>query len=145
MELELTFPKKSWLSLAAFAAFLILLFLLMIAGKTVTPVPERVLSWQEWRVLKGQRQYAREYHLLRQSAENLAELLKREPDPVRAQLLADSIQSMSGLPALDYQRERLNEAAQAVRNWAVGAVDAKDARSTVEKALESLPIQEIGE
>jgi hypothetical protein len=143
MELELTFPRKSWISLMVIPTILALAIALGLVGKWITPSTEQVLSWEEWQILKSQRQYHREYQQLQKSAEGLSLLLDHEPDPVRAQLLSDSIQKMTGLSSLDYQRQLLNEAAQAVRNWAVGAIDKGTANLSVEKALEALPSQEI--
>src|SRR5512135_1254526 len=71
---------------------------------------------------------------LQAAAESLSRLLNDLPDPVRAQITASSIQRLTsqGQPALQYQRESLAVAAQAVSDWAVGAGD----RETALKALD---------
>jgi hypothetical protein len=77
---------------------------------------------------------------LQTAADTLAALLNAQPDPVRTQLAAESIQRLTseGQPALSYQREKLALAAQAVSDWAVGAVDRETARQALEEVIQAL-------
>ena len=77
------------------------------------------------------------------AAETIAELLNAQPDPVRTQIISESIQVLtnSGQPALEYQREKLALAAQAVSDWAVGAMARETARQVLDAAIQTLSPQ----
>jgi hypothetical protein len=84
--------------------------------------------------------YLDELGELQAAADTLAALLNAQPDPVRAQLASESIQRLAneGQPALEYQREKLALAAQAISDWAVGAVDRETARQALDEAIQAL-------
>ena len=94
----------------------------------------------EWQVLKARSDYLKELGDLQEAADSLTSLLNDSPDPVRAQLVNESIQRLSstGQPALSYQREKLAIAAQGVSDWAVGALDHETARLALAEAIEAL-------
>jgi len=115
-------------------------------GYAYTPAGDRPLTWTEWQVLKARSAYLKELGELQAAADTLAGLLNAQsggvyrPDPVRAQLASESIQRLAseGQPALQYQREKLALAAQAVSDWAVGAIDRETALNTLDEAIQAL-------
>jgi hypothetical protein len=144
MELDLT---ELHLPLIALVVILLLASLGWL-GYTYLPVGDKPLTRSEWQVLKADRRYKKELGELQAAAETLATLLNAQPDPVRAQIAAESIQRLTseGQPALQYQRENLALAAQAVSDWTVGAVDRETARQALEEAIQALspqPTQEL--
>ena len=143
MELELNLPKHTRLPLLIALASLLLAVVLGIVGKAVTPDGSQALSWVEWKVLKDKRAYRQEYRWMREDVDALSKLLDQEPDPVRAQLLSEAILELDGLSALDYQRELLKEAASAVRDWAVGALEKEAAQEKLNRVQLSLESQEV--
>ncbi len=136
MELDLSDYRWPLIALAA----LLLLAALGWLGYTYTPAEEKPLTWSEWQVFKARSAYLDELGKLQGAAESLAGLLDSMPDPVRAQIIAGSIQRQAsqGQPALLYQREKLALAAQAVSDWAVGALDRDSARQALEDVLRVL-------
>jgi hypothetical protein len=136
MELDLTQRR----GIVAGMVILLLLLALGGLGAAFTPAGGQALTWTEWQVLKGQRAYQRELARLQAEAEALARLLSQRPDPVRSQLVAARIERLTsdGQPSLGYQREQLAAAAQAVRDWAVGAADYQTAQTALEKAVQVL-------
>jgi cell division protein FtsB len=109
-------------------------------GHACLPSGDRLLTLSEWQVLQASRAYQKELAQLRASAESLAELINTLPDPVRAQLLAENIARLAshGQPALVYQRDKLTQAAKAISDWAVGALDREGARFALQAAIQAL-------
>jgi|GEM_PF-545307 len=136
MELDLSAYRWPLIALAA----ILLLAGLGWLGYAYTPAGDQPLTWAEWQVLKARSAYLAEMAELQAAADTLAALLNAQPDPVRAQLAAGSIQRLTGegQPALDYQREKLALAAQAVSDWAVGAVERETARQALDEAIQAL-------
>jgi len=136
--MELDLSEYRW-PLIALAAILLLAGLGWL-GYAYTPAGDKPLTWTEWQVLKARSAYLGELGELQAAADTLAALLNAQPDPVRAQLAAESIQRLAseGQPALEYQREKLTLAAQAISDWAVGAVDHETARQALDEAIQAL-------
>jgi hypothetical protein len=136
--MELDLSEYRW-PLIALAAILLLAGLGWL-GYAYTPAGDKPLTWTEWQVLKARSAYLDELGELQAAADTLAGLLNAQPDPVRAQLASESIQRLAseGQPALEYQREKLTLAAQAISDWAVGAVDRETARQTLDEAIQAL-------
>ncbi len=142
MELDLSEYRWPFVALAV----ALLLAVLGWLGYAYTPAGDKPLTWSEWQVLKARSAYLDELGELQAAADTLAALLNDQsggayrPDPVRAQLAAESIQRLTGegQPALAFQREKLALAAQAVSDWAVGAVDRETARLALEEAIQAL-------
>ena len=139
--MELDLSDYRW-PLVALAATLLLAGLGWL-GYAYTPAGDKPLTWNEWQVLKARSAYLDELGELQAAAGTLADLLNAQPDPVRAQLAAESIRRLAseGQPALAYQREKLALAAQAVSDWAVGAVDRETARQALDEAIQALAPQ----
>ena len=136
MELDLT--EYHWL----FIALIVILLLAGLSwlGHAYLPAGDQPLTWSEWQVFKARNAYQKELGDLLAAADTLAALLNAQPDPVRTQLAAESIQRLTseGQPALAFQREKLALAAQATSDWAVGAIDHATARQALNEAIESL-------
>ncbi len=141
--MELDLSQYRWF-LIALAAILLLAGLGWL-GYTFTPGEDQFLTWSEWQVAKAQRAYQDELGRLQEAVDSLAALLETRPDPVRAQLVAERIQRLTseGQPALQYPREKLALAAQAVSDWAVGAAEYEVARLAVEEAIQALSPQPV--
>ena len=147
MELDLSQYRWFLIGLAA----ILLLAGLGWLGYTFTPGEDQLLTWSEWQVAKAQRAYQDELGRLQEAVDSLAALLETQsgglyrPDPVRAQLVAERIQRLTreGQPALQYPREKLALAAQAVSDWAVGASEYEVARLAVEEAIQALSPQPV--
>jgi hypothetical protein len=139
MELDLSDYRWPLIALVA----VLLLAGLGWLGYSYIPVGDRPLSRSEWQVLKSRSAYLKELAELQTAAGTLAELLNAEPDPVRTQLTAERIQRLTseGQPALEYQRGKLSFAAQAVSDWAVGAMDRETARQALDEAIQALYVQ----
>ncbi len=139
MELDLSEYRWPFVALAV----ALLLAVLGWLGYAYTPAGDKPLTWSEWQVLKAQSAYRSELRQLQAATDTLVALLNKQPDPVRAQLAAESIQRLTGegQPALAFQREKLALAAQAVSDWAVGAVDRETARLALEEAIQALSPQ----
>jgi hypothetical protein len=138
MSMELDLSDYRW-PLVALVAILLLAGLGWL-GYAYTPAGDKPLTWSEWQVLKARSAYLKELGQLQAAADTLAALLNAQPDPVRTQLAAESIQRLAseGQPALQYQREKLALAAQAISDWAVGALDRDTARQSLEEAIQVL-------
>jgi hypothetical protein len=139
MELDLSTHRPTFIVLAA----ILLLVGTAALGRALLPTADRLLTLSEWQVLKASRSYQLELQHLQTSAENLAALLNARPDPVRAQLLAEDIARLAsqGQPALVYSREKLVLAAQAVSDWAVGAIDRESAVQALQDAVLALSLE----
>lgn len=146
MEIELTDLKQRitrwpWLSLS-----LVLLAVLALGalGSRYTPRDEQgypqLLSPTEWQVILARQAYTAELDDLRREVELLAGQLQATPDPVRSQITAERIERSyrSGQPALEHQRAILIAAAQAVQDWAAGALPIEQAQQPVENAIQVL-------
>ncbi len=128
-------------------AVLILLPALILLGRAFTPTPARIVIWTDWQVRQARAAYASELADLRRDATALADLLNAAvPDPVQGQLVADQllIRWRQGQPALAVRREGLIAAAQAVSDWAVGALPRETARQCVVEQLAALAEVERG-
>jgi hypothetical protein len=139
--MELNLSDYRW-PLVALAVILLLAGLGWL-GYAYTPAGDKPLTWSEWQVLKARSAYLDELGKLQAAADTLAALLNAQPDPVRAQLAAESILRLAseGQPALQYQREKLTLAAQAISDWAVGALDRETARQALEESIRVLSPQ----
>jgi hypothetical protein len=113
-------------------------------GKLYTPVSvagdTRLLTWDDWQLLKAERQYDAEREVLRSGADALAALLDQNPDPVAAQMLAQRItqHTVSGQAALQPARTALLQAAQDVASWTAGALDQDTAVASLQAATDLL-------
>jgi hypothetical protein len=113
-------------------------------GKPYTPVTSagdaRLLTWDDWQLLKAERQYDTEREVLRSDADALTALLNQNPDPVAAQLLAQRIKqhTASGQAALQPARTALLQAAQDVASWTAGALDRNTAVASLQTATDLL-------
>jgi hypothetical protein len=136
MELDLSEIRFQLIALAV----ILLLAGLGSLGYAYYPTGDRPLTRSEWQVLKAHRLYQKELGDLQAATDTLAALLNAQPDPVRAQIAAESIQHLTaeGQPALAYQREKLALAAQAVSDWAVGAIDRETALQAFDQAIQAL-------
>lgn len=112
---------------------LVLLAGLALVGHAVTPPGGGILTPSAWNLRQAEREYEAELGELRQAAQDLADILNRAPDAVRAGLAADRIAQVtaSGHPGLALQRQALSEATEGVRLWAMGGDD----RAAAEEAL----------
>jgi hypothetical protein len=139
--MELDLSDYHWPLIAL--AVILLLAVLGWLGYAYIPSGDRLLTRSEWQVLKANRAYHKELAELQVATETLAALLNARPDPVRAQIAAESIQRLAseGQPALQYQREKLALAAQAVSAWAVGAIDHETARQALDQVIQALSPQ----
>lgn len=151
MEIEVTgldkiLAKKNAL-LAAGLAFIGLLVIMAVIGRVYSPVNDggvpAVLTLSEWQILKAERAYQTELAELQRDVEQMASMLDRAPDPVRAQINAERIarKYAEGQPALAHHRQVVVTAAQWVGDWAAGAALFNDARSAVEQAIAVLQPQ----
>jgi hypothetical protein len=109
-------------------------------GRSYTPVPARVIGWGDWQALKVERQYRRELSRLREDLADLADMVKRRPDPVRAEMAAARYAQnhAGGLGLLEYQRDIVLTATEVVRDWASGYETYEDAVAVVNMAVEAL-------
>jgi hypothetical protein len=136
MELDLSGHRSLLLSLVIFLLLLTLGWL----GHAYLPSGDKFLTHTEWQFLKASLAYRKELSHLQAAAETLVDLLNDRPDPVRAQLVAQSVQRLAsqGQPALSYPRGKLFEAAQAVSDWAVGAIEREVAGRALDAAVQAL-------
>ena len=128
-------------------ALLILLPALILLGRAFTPTPGGIFTWTDWQVRQARAAYASELADLRRDIAVLADLLNATvPAPVQGQLVADQmlIRWRQGQPALAVRREGLLTAAQAVSDWAVGALPRETARKITAEQLTALAEVERG-
>jgi phosphoglycolate phosphatase-like HAD superfamily hydrolase len=139
MELDLSEIRIPLLTLAA----ILLLASLGWLGNAYIPSGDKPLTRSEWQVLKARRAYLKELGEMQAAAETLATAFNSQPDPVRTQITAERIQLLTseGQPALEYQREKLALAAQAVSDWAVGAMARETAFQALDEAIQALSPQ----
>jgi hypothetical protein len=100
----------------------------------------RLLTWDDWQLLKAERQYTTERDVLRSDVDALAALLNQAPDPVAAQILAQRItqHGADGQAALQTARTALQQAAQDVASWTSGALDRDTAVASLQTATDLL-------
>lgn len=149
MEIELNMNRgrqqirdiAGWLVLV----LLVALFLIGFLGKAFTPASNTVLSWSEWQIIKIEKVYEQELSTYQQFAESLSQLINGTPDPVRAQVVSDQIlqNTTTGLTALERPRLGLQEAARAVRLWAVGAGSMDTAEASLSNAIQLIQAAEL--
>lgn len=127
------------------AVLLVALFFIGFLGKSFTPSNNSVLSWSEWQIVKIEKEYTQQLSTYQQYAESLSQLVNGTPDPVRAQVVSDQIiqETASGLGALERPRLGLQEAARAVRQWAIGAGPLENAQASLNIAIEWIKAAEI--
>ncbi len=141
--MEITIDRSTLYVTFAMLAILALLGLAAL-GRSFSPLSEsagtRVLTWNDWQLVKAQRRFESERVLLRSDVDQLAALLNQAPDPVAAQLLAQRIgqRLATGEPALQPARTALLQAAQAVAGWSAGASEPEAATASVQAAAELL-------
>ncbi|MCU0486579.1 MAG: hypothetical protein MUC85_10790 [Anaerolineales bacterium] len=138
--MELDLSTYLW-PLTALATILLLAGLGWL-GYIYIPSGDKPLARSEWQVIQARSAYLDELGELQAASETLASLLNAQPDPVRAQLAAESILRLAseGQPALAYPREKLAIAAQAVSDWAVGAVDRPIASQALDETIQALAL-----
>lgn len=149
MEIELNMNRgrqqireiAGWLVLV----LLVALFLIGFLGKAFTPASNTVLSWSEWQIIKIEKVYEQELSTYQQYVESLSQLINGTPDPVRAQVVSDQIlqNTAMGLTALERPRLGLQEAARAVRLWAVGAGSMDTAEAALSNAIQLIQAAEL--
>jgi hypothetical protein len=98
------------------------------------------LTWDDWQVLKAERQYTSERTVLRSDADALASLLNQAPDPVVAQLLEERISrhTSNGQAALLTARTALLQAAKDAASWTSGGLDRDTAVASLQTATDLL-------
>jgi hypothetical protein len=149
MEIELNMNRgrqqirdiAGWLVLV----LLVALFLIGFLGKAFTPASNTVLSWSEWQIIKIEKVYEQELSTYQQYVESLSQLINGTPDPVRAQVVSDQIlqNTATGLSALERPRLGLQEAARAVRLWAVGAGSMDTAEAALSNAIQLIQAADL--
>ncbi len=149
MEIELSFNRwRQQIRESAGGLVLVLLvalFLIGFLGKAFTPASNTVLSWSEWQIIKVEKEYEQQLSTYQQYAESLSELINETPDPVRAQVVSDQIlqNTATGLSALERPRLGLQEAARAVRQWAIGAGSLDTAQASLNTAIQRIQAAEL--
>lgn len=137
MEIEIEWKGLSALWIGAIVAAVVLLGVL---GRAVTPEGGRVLTWEEWQIYRARQEYRRELQDLQRACDEMAELLNRPLDPLRALTVTDRLNrtlEKQRQEALQPQREAVREAVSALRGWAQG--DRRDAAvSALERAIRLL-------
>ncbi len=149
MEIELNLNRwrqQIWESAGGLVlVLLVALFLIGLLGKAFTPASKTVLSWSEWQIVKIEKAYDQQLSIYQQFAESLSQLINETPDPVRAQVVSDQIlqNTASGLRALERPRLGLQVAAQAVRQWAIGAGSLDSAQASLNTAIQLIQAAEL--
>ncbi len=128
-----------------FLVLLVFFVVLGFLGKSFTPATNTILSWSEWQIVKVEKEYNKQLSTDQQYAESLSKLLNAAPDPVRAQIVTDQVVqgTSTGLDALERQRQGLQAAATAVRQWAIGAGTMDEAQAALNNAIQLLKAAEI--
>jgi hypothetical protein len=141
--MEITIDRNTVYGILVFLALLSFLGLGTL-GKPYTPVTTtgetRLLTWDDWQVLKAERQYTSERTVLRSDADALASLLNQAPDPVAAQLLEERISrhTSNGQAALLTARTALLQAAKDAASWTSGGLDRDTAVASFQTATDLL-------
>ncbi len=119
---------------------LLALVLLGALGRFV--LPDRVLTWTEWSIVKQHAAYRREVGVLERHAERLEALLKDSPDPVRAQLTVEQLYAALDrdvtLEPLFGPKDALLTAGDLALEWALGSAEKKDADLALELARKDI-------
>ena len=138
MQIEIELGRGWWWRLLLVAP--VLFTGLALLGRSVTPSGGSLLTPAEWQLHRAERAYSQELGRLRDEAENLAGLLNRIPDPVRAGAAAERItqETLEGQPSLKLQRAALLQAAEAVRLWAMGGGDRETAQAALDDTIRLL-------
>ena len=141
--MEITVDRNTVYGILVFLALLSFLGLGTL-GKPYTPVTTagdtRLLPWDDWQVLKAERQYTSERTVLRSDADALASLLNQAPDPVVAQLLEERISrhTSNGQAALLTAGTALLQAAKDAASWTSGGLDRATAVASLQTATDLL-------
>jgi hypothetical protein len=141
--MEISINRNTLYGILVFMSLLSLLGLGAL-GRPYTPVSRagdaRLLTWDDWQLLKAERQYTAERDVLRSDVDALAALLNQAPDPVSAQMLAQRItqHTADGQAALQTARTALQQAAQDVASWTAGALDRDTAVASLQTATDLL-------
>ena len=89
MEIELDLKERWWIVFLPIVVVLIVLLILL--GRSVTPAGDAVLTTMEWKHRKAERVHQVELAALRGASEELAEILNHPPDAVRANMTATKL------------------------------------------------------
>jgi len=137
--MEIVIDRRLLVPLGVLMGVLVVVGLTLL-GRAYTPDPARVIRWADWQAAKVERQYRRELAGLRQDLSDLAEMLRDNPDPVRAEMAASRVaqRHADGLGLLARQREAVVAAAEVVRDWAAGYAGYDEAVAAVNAAVEVL-------
>ena len=140
MEIELDLKERWWVVFLPIAVVLIVSLILI--GRSVTPAGDAVLTTTEWEHRKAERIHQVELAALRGASEELAEILNRPPDAVRANMAATKlVQTFSdGVASLELQRESLLYAGEQIRAWGMAAGTRDDAEDALLRAVDLLEI-----
>jgi hypothetical protein len=138
MEIELDLRERWWI--VFLPIIVVLLVLLILLGRSVTPAGDAVLTTAEWEHRKAERIHQVELAALRGASEELVEILNGPPDAVRANLTASRLAQIfgDGVASLELQRKALLVAAERVRAWGMAAGTRDDAEGALLRAIELL-------
>ena len=141
--MEISINRNTIYGILVFVALLSLLGLGAL-GKPYTPVTAtgdtRLLTWDDWQLVKAEQRYTSEREALRTDADSLAALMNQAPDPVAAQILVQRIarHTTAGEAALLSARSALQQAAQDVASWTAGVLDRDTAITSLQIASDLL-------
>lgn len=144
MQIEIDLRDKNTSAVALSAALVVILVLLGILGKAVSPVSAngapRLLTWNAWYFFKAEKLYASELETLRLDAERLAEAINQSPDPVACQILAEQVlrHTSDGVTALSAARLALALAADDLQAWSIGVLPRDSAMTSLLSAVKLL-------
>jgi hypothetical protein len=144
MQIEIDLRDKNRSAVVLTAALVVILVLLGILGKAVTPVSAsgapRLLTWNAWQFFKAEKLYASELETLRLDAEHLAEAINQSPDPVACQILAEQVlrHTSAGVTALSAARLALALAANDLQAWSIGVLPRDSAMTSLLSAVNLL-------
>lgn len=97
-------------------------FLLGLLGRFV--LPQGLLTWEAWQLMKQRAAYQREVRVLQQAADQLSQLVNAEEvEPIQAQLTAEKLRKHFDdltLSSLEEPKIALRESAQALLDWSLG-------------------------
>ena len=145
---EIDLGDRGYLGLLMLLAIGAMLVGIAYLGSTITPPDSpHLISWADIQVLRMEKAYHEELGSLQQSLETMTLMINAQPDPVRAQVVADEIillVNRSELQALAPQRMQLLTAAEALRAWATGVADREFAVQEIEHAAELLERSDRG-
>ena len=148
MEIEVTSSRKTSLVTSLILLGILAVVVFGFAGYAVTPKSSHgsaiLLTWDEWHLAKARFAYTNEKYSMQKDVQLLRSVLDGEADPVRTQILADRMLKnyQDGLITLSIERDILNRAIQAVRDWSIGTMTYEEADQAVqagEAALDDMP------